>query len=336
MAQLLLLVWKNFVQQKRKPITTLLQIVFPVLFMVIMALLRTTSKDTYKCEGTDEVAGCEWPAFSVTSPELPLLAVIAKTYDLTNVSSLPPDIEPGKYQVRVAYSPSNAFTDSATANALDFLSGKFPFIGPLQLLQFDGYSSEEAMLDAVMQEANNETIRHKKYFAAVTFNPDISNASKDLQISIRMDSDPRVQFSFIDRDSDPEQGARKNWLTDLTFPMYIRQGPRASEEFAGGQPYYYSNMFLHLQHSLTLGLIQAKSNNSVLAANVPDVQMRRFPFPRYLENDFIAAVQFGLPLLIFLAYILTALVLVSDIVREKERRLKVSGNWILVFVREQW
>ena len=323
MAQLLLLVWKNFVQQKRKPVTTVLQVLFPVIFMVVMALLRTTSKDTEQCTGgPSDSFPCEWPAYSVTNATEPLVAIVAETFHL-NKTDFPPPLR--NYTMFVGFSPSNSFTDAAAASAQRFIEDKIPDQWRAFLvLQFVGFPSEERMVDVIMDEANKGG--DHQYFAAIVFDPNISNTSKNMSFSIRMDSDPRVHTPASD--SDQQQGGRKNWLTDLTFPLFIRQGPRAAGEniaFSsyGGQPHYYLNMFLNLQHAMSLGLIHTLSKGAVAPKSLPDVQMRRFPYPKYLENTFIAAVQFGLPLLVFLAYILTALVLVSDIVREKERRLKV-------------
>ncbi|XP_065175068.1 phospholipid-transporting ATPase ABCA3-like [Sycon ciliatum] len=323
MAQLLLLVWKNFVQQKRKPVTTVLQIVFPILFMVVMALLRTTSKDEYKCVETDGEPGCQWKPFSVTNPSIPLALVIERTYK-KNMSELIPDIIEGKVKLKIGYSPNaSEFVNSAMSNARGFIDQYVPeeFKQFSSVLAFEGFATETEMVAAIMQEANDDAIKHKQFFGSVAFDPAIGHASSNLDYAIRMGSDPLVHFE--QSDSDPQQGGRKNWLTDLTFPIFILQGPRAINNSFGGEPYYYENFYLNLQHSINAGLVHTLRNGST-SEPLPDVQMRRFPFPEFLENRFISAVQFGLPLLVFLAYILTALVLVRDIVREKERRLKES------------
>ena len=84
---------------------------------------------------------------------------------------------------------------------------------------------------------------------------------------------------------------------------------------------YYEKGFLTLQHAIDEGIVQAL-DPSAPQENV-SVLMQRYPYPPYVEDFFIVALQSYLPLLILLSFIVTAPSIVKDIVIEKESRLKV-------------
>ena len=52
--------------------------------------------------------------------------------------------------------------------------------------------------------------------------------------------------------------------------------------------------------------------------------LERFPYPQYEEDGYLYAIQFGLPLLLMLSYMYSALTIVRNVVHEKERKLKES------------
>lgn len=52
--------------------------------------------------------------------------------------------------------------------------------------------------------------------------------------------------------------------------------------------------------------------------------IERFPYPQYEEDGYLYAIQFGLPLLLMLSYMYSALTIVRNVVHEKERKLKES------------
>ena len=65
------------------------------------------------------------------------------------------------------------------------------------------------------------------------------------------------------------------------------------------------------------------------------VSVKRFPYPEYIRDPFILAIQQSLPLLLMLSLIFTALNIVRDIVYEKEKKLKVRkfDSELLVYIR---
>jgi len=64
----------------------------------------------------------------------------------------------------------------------------------------------------------------------------------------------------------------------------------------------------------------------LVAYNELDVRIQRFPYPPYLEDKYLFALQVWLPLLIMLSFIYPALNITKSVVYEKEKKLKVNSN----------
>ena len=84
---------------------------------------------------------------------------------------------------------------------------------------------------------------------------------------------------------------------------------------------YYDEGFLALQHAVDEGIIY-QLNTSADQDNVM-VLLQRYPYPPYVQDAFVSALQSYLPLILLLSFIVTAPSIVKDIVIEKESRLKV-------------
>ena len=65
------------------------------------------------------------------------------------------------------------------------------------------------------------------------------------------------------------------------------------------------------------------------AATISEIgmQLKRHPYPPYVDDPFIGVIQRQLPLIILLSFIIVAPNIVKDIVLEKERKLKVSSRF---------
>lgn len=90
-------------------------------------------------------------------------------------------------------------------------------------------------------------------------------------------------------------------------------------------PDYYEEGFLTLQHAIDEGIIE-KLNPNATQRNV-SVHLQRYPYPPYVDDFFVVALQSYLPLLFLLSFIVTAPSIVKDIVIEKESRLKVNTTY---------
>lgn len=88
---------------------------------------------------------------------------------------------------------------------------------------------------------------------------------------------------------------------------------------------YFREGFLAVQHAVNQAIM--RSYNSTGAAwllSHTRVVLRRFPFPPFIYDVFILAIQNQLPLLLVLSLTYTSLNIVRAVVQEKERKLKVG------------
>ena len=95
-------------------------------------------------------------------------------------------------------------------------------------------------------------------------------------------------------------------------------------------PEYYDEGFLSLQHAINLAFIKEIDASSESEIDGMRIQMRRFPYPPYVDDNFILILQRQLPFLILLSFIVTAPNIVKDIIIEKENRLKVSNSYFYI------
>ena len=95
-------------------------------------------------------------------------------------------------------------------------------------------------------------------------------------------------------------------------------------------PEYYDEGFLSLQHAINLAFIKEIDASSESEIDGMRIQMRRFPYPPYVDDNFILILQRQLPFLILLSFIVTAPNIVKDIIIEKENRLKVSNSYFCI------
>lgn len=77
-----------------------------------------------------------------------------------------------------------------------------------------------------------------------------------------------------------------------------------------------------LQFEVDKALIAAKSENSSLFDNI-FVQLKKMPYPPYIKDPLLSAIQQNLPLFLVLGFILYVIQTAKNLVYEKERKLKV-------------
>ncbi|CAB4007510.1 ATP-binding cassette sub-family A member 3-like [Paramuricea clavata] len=116
----------------------------------------------------------------------------------------------------------------------------------------------------------------------------------------------------------------QRWLTDRTYPFFRLREPQKSTNSL------YSSRFVFLQYALDASIAQTISNSSSPHAFI----LKQFPYPTYRKDYFNTTVAGFLPLLLTLAFIYTAMMIVKELVYEKQCRLKESmkmmglSNWI--------
>ena len=149
--QFRLLLWKNFLLQKRRPIATIFEIVVPVFLVIVLLLLRIYEINEYIHPKYT------WPAF--------------------NVLDIP--IDKHKYKTwTVAYTPNNSETDEIMTRMTSFLNG----------VNVTSFPDEESLLDNVVSDEERK-IELQTYLGGVTFlsNP----GSREIRYKIRLPASPR-------------------------------------------------------------------------------------------------------------------------------------------------
>jgi len=93
---------------------------------------------------------------------------------------------------------------------------------------------------------------------------------------------------------------------------------------------YYAEGFLSLQHLLHKAVIEQLNSSTAPLLDKYTVRMERFPYPPYIDNAFLIVIQQQLPFFLILSMIFIALNIPKEIVLEKERKLKVLTNTIII------
>uniref|UniRef100_A0A8C2JZG5 ATP-binding cassette, sub-family A (ABC1), member 3b n=1 Tax=Cyprinus carpio TaxID=7962 RepID=A0A8C2JZG5_CYPCA len=153
--------------------------------------------------------------------------------------------------------------------------------------------------------------------------------------------DYHLRFTYSPRNAPLREKSELNpnsdldWHTLSLFPLFQLPGPREQHEPDGGTPGYYREGFLQVQHAVDRAIM--KAYNSTAAAALlkrAQVLLARFPYPAFIYDVFILAIQNQLPLLLVLSFTYTSLNIVRAVVQEKERKLKEYmrmmglSNWL--------
>lgn len=87
--------------------------------------------------------------------------------------------------------------------------------------------------------------------------------------------------------------------------------------------YLYMSWESLVNRAIASSVLGAVASAPIVKA-MDSVVFNRFPYPAYVKDGFLYAIQFGLPLLLMLSFMYTALTITRNVVHEKERRLKES------------
>ncbi|XP_021358402.1 ATP-binding cassette sub-family A member 3-like [Mizuhopecten yessoensis] len=297
----LLLLWKNYVLQKRKKIVTILEIGIPTVFSLILIFVRL------RVDGQpvpDAVTWTECTAFN--------------------------NLDFRKLPTKVAYSPNNSMTHAIIQRAKKYL----PYI------DWDhGFQTEAEMVDFVQFVNRTGNITYvnntRDYLGGIAFTNTFPTGAmpQDIQYKIRLDSVPRLAHSRFRLNPFKMD---TSWYTQFMFPVYQRVGPREIGEKCGGSPGYVREGFTALQNAINNAVIELQGalNNGTDSNKHVELGLRRHPYPPYNDDNFVLVIQQQFPLVIMLSFVLVALNIVKDIVHEKEKKLKESmkmmgvSNWL--------
>ncbi|XP_075755150.1 phospholipid-transporting ATPase ABCA3 [Pelodiscus sinensis] len=294
-----LLLWKNYILQKRQILVTLIEICLPLLFAAILIALRHR-------------------VHSISHPN-------ATIYPSQSVDELPWFFHrwhPRPWEL--AYVPSNSTAVRRIAEVVE----KALHVN----IKAHGFPSERAFEDYMKFDNRSGNV-----LAALVFKHHFNQSQDPLPLQVNY----QLRFKYSPRNAprSEQTGLNPNldrdWHTSYLFPLFQLPGPREAKFPDGGTPGYLREGFLAVQHAVDIAIMQYHANAS--AAGLLEgvtVAVRRFPYPPYVNDLFLLAIQNQLPLLLMLSFTYTSLNIVRAVVHEKEKKLKEYmrmmglSNWL--------
>ena len=297
--QLRLLLWKNFLIQSRRKISTIFEIILPIFFVLILLILRITTIKVKQGQ-----LG-HWDAFPLNKT-IPL----NKTDGKNNMTDSDLLLGPQKKLWSLAYSPNTSDINAIMMHVSEFLD----------IESVKAYPNEDRLAKAVVTD-EVLPLAQQTFLCGIVF--ESGKPGDVIKYTLRFPTNSRSQFgdkklqkviSFV-----PQK-----WYTQFVYPFtFTGMGPRNENLTAGGPPPYFREGFLSVQYGVDMAIIKSKTPTENYRKI--NVNLRRFPYPATIRDGFIIVIQNSLPLLLMLSLVYSALVIVKNIVYEKERKLKVDS-----------
>lgn len=332
-----LLLWKNWVLQYRKPIQTIVEILSPVIFSILLVLIRTVVDP----EPHDAIVYNSFCTLPISIPgycDLPNNAVsrrlnrtkFLKKFQLANDERVNDDDPTSNYIIpmNLIYSPQNEEIDKIMAIFQQLFTNVTDFPSSAEL------------------EAYYVTYGSNKIYAGIQFNDSYANKSSlDDSFDLRIRFPAELRTSSIALDIN-------DWKTNLVFPVYQSTGPRSYANATGGIPNYYNEGFLSLQHIVSFSTLLIKKGITIpdlttpagiaslilqLQLNnikLPAFYMRRFPYAHWQNDPLLTPLKSFVGIIIMLSFVYTCINTVKAVTAEKEKQLKeamkIMGlpNWL--------
>uniref|UniRef100_A0A8C1CIE5 ATP-binding cassette, sub-family A (ABC1), member 3b n=1 Tax=Cyprinus carpio carpio TaxID=630221 RepID=A0A8C1CIE5_CYPCA len=190
--------------------------------------------------------------------------------------------------------------------------------------QMRGFETEEQFEEFVKTDPESG-----KILAAIVFEHQFTHDDEPLPLQVSYN----LRFTYSPRNAPMREKSELNpnndldWHTLRLFPLIQLPGPREQRDTCGGTPGYYREGFLQVQHAVDRAIMKAYNSTAAEALlKHAQVLLARFPYPVFIYDVFILAIQSQLPLLLVLSFTYTSLNIIRAVVQEKERKLKVSPN----------
>ncbi|XP_066910613.1 phospholipid-transporting ATPase ABCA3-like [Clytia hemisphaerica] len=299
--QLKLLLWKNFLLQRRRPIAATVEILLPILFVAILLTIRLTTGDPKD----DQKPEKDWEPFNLTNT---LPSNITKT-------------RTAKW--KIAFAPNDTrFYNIMKKELPNFLE-----------IEAEAFPTDSDLIKTIENDLEKD-ISKQDYLCGVIFTTHPNDSLS--QYYLRFPADSRAPYIKKGQERLGSDNI-KQWFTNFVFPRtFTGLGARNAKENQGGPPFYYAEGFVTVQRAIDFAIISEKSaqNNKLPGLEFTKVQMQRFPYRKITVDPFIIAIQNSLPLLLMLSLLYSSLCIVKGIVEEKEKRLKESmkmmglSNWL--------
>ncbi|KAM9100986.1 phospholipid-transporting ATPase ABCA3-like isoform 4-T10 [Sarcophilus harrisii] len=189
-----------------------------------------------------------------------------------------------------------------------------------------GKSFDLGILVKPFIKQSEEDTKNGLTFATVIFSDIIGNKTERLPLNVDYHLRfPVYQKFFIPSMKGDWGELLDGWNTHLLFPVYSGIGPRQAAHVDGGLPGYYREGFLSLQHAVNREIMHYHMNDTVIQQYKKiQIVMKRFPFPSYMKDPFIAVLEEHFSILLMLSFLCTATFIIRVIVQEKEKKLKMN------------
>uniref|UniRef100_A0A8C1MGE1 ATP binding cassette subfamily A member 3 n=1 Tax=Cyprinus carpio TaxID=7962 RepID=A0A8C1MGE1_CYPCA len=195
-----------------------------------------------------------------------------------------------------------------------------------------GFETEEQLEEFVKTDPESG-----KILAAIVFEHQFTHDDEPLPLQVSYN----LRFTYSPRNAPMREKSELNpnndldWHTLRLFPLIQLPGPREQRDTCGGTPGYYREGFLQVQHAVDRAIMKAYNSTAAEALlKRAQVLLARFPYPVFIYDVFILAIQSQLPLLLVLSFTYTSLNIIRAVVQEKERKLKEYmrmmglSNWL--------
>uniref|UniRef100_A0A803V5D0 ABC transporter domain-containing protein n=1 Tax=Ficedula albicollis TaxID=59894 RepID=A0A803V5D0_FICAL len=286
--------------QKRQILVTVIEVCLPLLFAAILIALR------HRVHSVSHPNATLYPSESL--------------HDLPSFFSSRHASSPWE----LAYVPSNSSAVRGIAEAVERAL-------PINI-RAQGFPSERDFEDYVRLDNRSGSV-----LAGVVFRHRFPHSAAPLPLQVEYEL--RFKYSPRNAPRSEQTGLNPNldrdWHTSYLFPLFQLPGPREAKFADGGTPGYLREGFLAVQHAVDRAIMQyhAAASSASLLDNIT-VVVQRFPFPAYVNDLFLLAIQNQLPLLLMLSFTYTSLNIVRAVVHEKEKKLKEYmhmmglSNWL--------
>eukprot|EP00058_Branchiostoma_floridae_P010060 XP_002595548.1 hypothetical protein BRAFLDRAFT_117471 [Branchiostoma floridae] len=299
--QFKLLLWKNYLLQKRKKIVTAFEIGLPALFALILVFVR---RDVQSTTYTTPIYYPEFP-----------------------INKLPDELSLFN-QWEVAYSPNN----TAVKTVMDIVATKLG-------VQVRGFKNETFLQTYVHNAMEKEKELQTKVLGGVAFINDFPNETAipdDIIYKIRLKYSPRAanegpMVNMFNQD--------KDWKTQYMFKFLSTVGPRNKGDNEGGSPGYYREGFLAIQHAVDISLAEARGvDTSGINVQMQRFPYPNYVDDRFV---LVIQQQLGQVLMLSFVYTVLNIVkiLVHEKEKKLKESMKMMGlngylHWISWFVKE--
>uniref|UniRef100_A0A6E8W4G1 ABC transporter domain-containing protein n=1 Tax=Anopheles coluzzii TaxID=1518534 RepID=A0A6E8W4G1_ANOCL len=296
----ILLLWKNWIIQKRHYVQTLFEILIPAIACVVLIVVRgLVDADVYDEPTT-------WKPLEINTVRHMSLRLSSQEEEdcvLTLLSLKPiirPELNPNitpPITFMLAYSPQSALTERIMRRAVDQI---------LEPIDIAGFENTQRMEDFFRLNYSLAGVEFPENYK------DLDTLPNNVTVALRFPGEMRtLQDDFT--------AFWANWATELMFPAFQIAGARERERDDAGYPAnYYNESFIAVQSAVSRAIILERDASFAL----PDIYLNRFPYPPYYSDPLLTGFENLLPLIIVIAFFYTAINTVKYITVEKEKQLK--------------